>query len=198
MLTDMMVTSEYVGRPRRWATGIELIQVPVLDEDGNETGELSTVSPIPEGDRLMVAENETAKFGQLDPAGLEGYRTAVDVLLQQIMAVSALPARMVGITTANPSSSEAIRSAEAGLTARAEARQQVFGRAWEQVARLMVAVRTGVPPSAVSVRVLWAPAESRSTSAEADAAVRLYAAGIVSRASTLRARVGPRTPSPPS
>ena len=34
-LADMMVTSEYVGRPRRWATGIELTEEPVLDDDGN-------------------------------------------------------------------------------------------------------------------------------------------------------------------
>ena len=29
VLADMMVTSEYVGRPRRWATGIELTEEPV-------------------------------------------------------------------------------------------------------------------------------------------------------------------------
>ena len=34
-LADLMVTSEYVGRPRRWATGIELVEEPVLDADGN-------------------------------------------------------------------------------------------------------------------------------------------------------------------
>ncbi len=34
-LADMMVTSEYVGRPRRWATGIELAEEPVLDDGGN-------------------------------------------------------------------------------------------------------------------------------------------------------------------
>ena len=34
-LADMMVTCEYVGRPRRWATGIELTEEPVLDADGN-------------------------------------------------------------------------------------------------------------------------------------------------------------------
>ena len=34
-LADMMVTSEYVGRPRRWATGIELEEKPKVDSDGN-------------------------------------------------------------------------------------------------------------------------------------------------------------------
>jgi hypothetical protein len=33
-LADMMVTSEYVGRPRRWATGIELTDESVLGDDG--------------------------------------------------------------------------------------------------------------------------------------------------------------------
>ena len=36
-LADMMVTSEYVGRPRRWATGIELTETPVLDADLTKT-----------------------------------------------------------------------------------------------------------------------------------------------------------------
>lgn len=186
VLTDMLVTSEYVGRPRRWATGIELVEVPVLDDTGEPTGEVNTVSPIPEGDRLMTAENEQAKFGQLEPAGLGGYRTAVDVLMQQIMAVSALPAHMVGVTTANPASAEANRSAEAGLTSRAEARQAVFGSGWERVAKLMAAVRTGADPAGLNVRVEWADASTPSVAAAADAAVKLYAAGILSRAGTLR------------
>ena len=36
-LADMMVTSEYVGRPRRWATGIELTEEPALDVEGTRS-----------------------------------------------------------------------------------------------------------------------------------------------------------------
>ncbi len=185
ILTDMMVTSEYVGQPRRWVTGLQLKERPVLDADGfpvlDDDGYpvTETVSPIPEGDRLMHAEPTDAKFGQLDSAGLGGYRTAVDVLMQQIMAVSALPAHMVGVTTANPASADANRSAEASLTARAEARQQSFGRGWEQVARLMVAVRDGVDPATVHPRIRWADASTRSIAAEADATVKLYQSGLL-------------------
>ena len=56
ILADQMVSSEYVGRPRRWATGIELQE----DEDGN------AVNPFPEGSRMMLSEDENTKFGQLD------------------------------------------------------------------------------------------------------------------------------------
>jgi len=179
-LADMMVTSEYVGRPRRWATGIEL-------EDDPDTGE--AVNPIPEGNRAMISENPDAKFGQLNAADLAGYEASVRVLLGQIMAVSTLPAHYVGLLTNAPTSADALRASEAALTARAEARQQTFGRSWEDVARLMVAVRTGTDPAAVDVRAQWADAATRSVAQEADAIVKLYAAGLLP-ASVALARLG--------
>ena len=179
VLVDMMVTSEFVGRPRRWATGIELEEQDVLDDDGNPTGETEEVNPIPEGNRAMISENDTAKFGQLEAARLDGYESAVNVLLGQIMAVSALPAHYIGQLSDTPASADALRAAEASLTARAEARQAAFGRAWEDVARLIVAVRDGADPQLVDVRVTWADAATRSIAQEADAVVKLYQAGLL-------------------
>lgn len=185
-LADMMVTSEYVGRPRRWATGIELTEEPVLDDDGNETGEMIEVNPIPEGHRAMISENPDAKFGQLNAADLAGYEASVRVLLGQVMAVSTLPAHYVGVFSDNPASADALRAAEASLTARAEARQQQFGRAWEQVARLMVAVRDGRDPSLIEdIRIQWADAATRSVAQEADATVKLFQAGLLPRSYAL-------------
>ncbi len=185
-LADLMVTSEYVGRPRRWATGIELAEQPVLDVNGDpvvdaDTGEpvMVEVNPIPEGHRAMISENDQAKFGQLNAADLGGYEAAVRVILGQIMAVSTLPAHYVGVFTDNPASADALRAAEASLTARAEARQATFGRAWEQVARLIVAVRDGIDPASVDVRVSWADAATRSVAQEADAVVKLHQAGLL-------------------
>ncbi len=184
-LADLMVTSEYVGRPRRWATGIELTEEPVLDADGDpvldDDGQpvMREVNPIPEGHRAMISENDQAKFGQLNAADLGGYEAAVRVILGQIMAVSTLPAHYVGVFSDNPASADALRAAEASLTARAEARQATFGRAWEQVARLIVAVRDGVDPTTVECRVQWADAATRSVAQEADAVVKLHQAGLL-------------------
>lgn len=169
VLADMMVGSEYYARPRRWATGVELIE----DDEGNP------VNPFPEGDRMMVSEDAAAAFGSLPAADLGSYGTAVEVLLGQIMAVSALPSHYIGITTNNPSSAEALRASEASLAARAAARQSRFGRSWEQVGRLMVAVRTGVDPQAADVRVVWADPGTRSVAQEADAVVKLHAEGLL-------------------
>ncbi|QZT56729.1 phage portal protein [Mycolicibacterium austroafricanum] len=184
-LLDMMVTSEYTGRPRRWATGVELTEEPVLDEDGNPVLDandepvVTEVNPIPEGNRAMIAEEQGAKFGQLDAADLGGYEASVRVILGQIMAVSTLPAHYVGVFTDNPASADALRAAEASLTARAEARQATFGRAWEQVARLMIAVRDGRDPQQIDVRVQWADAATRSIAQEMDAVVKGFQSGLL-------------------
>lgn len=185
-LADMMVTSEYVGRPRRWATGIELSEEPVLDDNGDpvldEDGQpvMTEVNPIPEGHRAMISENHEAQFGQLNAADLGGYEASVRVLISQIGAVSALPAHYLGVMTDTPPSADALRAAEASLTARAEARQQTFGRAWEQVAKLMIAVRDGRYPDLIDdIRVQWADAATRSIAQESDGVVKLFQAGLL-------------------
>ena len=147
---------------------------------GLPTGEVQEINPIPEGARAMISEAADAKFGQLQAADLAGYEASVRVLLGQVMAVSTLPAHYVGVFTDNPASADALRAAEASLTARAEARQATFGRAWEQVARLMIAVRDGRDPNLIDdIRVLWADAATRSVAQEADAVVKLYQAGLL-------------------
>ncbi len=186
VLSDMLVASEYTGRPRRWATGVELIEEDVLDADGNPTGETHPVNPYPEGSRMMVNEAPDGRFGQLDAADLSSYEGAVRVLQAQISAVSGLPPHMLGVHGDQPASADALRASEAGLTARAEARQATFGRSWEQVARLMVATRTGADPRTVDVRVQWADAATRSVAQEADAVVKLFAAGLLPASYALR------------
>ena len=94
--------------------------------------------------------------------------------------MSTLPAHFVGVLTDTPASADALRASEASLTARAEARQATFGRAWEQVARLMIAVRDERDPNMIEdIRVLWADAATRSVAQEADAVVKLYQAGLL-------------------
>lgn len=179
LTVDMLVSSEYTARPRRWATGLALAE----DEAGNE------VNPIGEGDRMMINEEPDGKFGQLPGSDLSGYQTAINTIMRQISAVSGLPEHLLGIGGDNPTSADSIRASEAALTARAESRQATFGRSWEQVARLMVAIRDGVDPARVDVRVKWADPSTRSLAQEADAVVKLFSAGLLPASEAL-ARLG--------
>lgn len=191
LLADMLVASEDVARPRRWATGVDLDDGD--DDDGwTADGDLDdpdtlasdeppapAVSPFDSGNRMFTVESPDAKFGQLPGADLAGYKTGVELILQQIMAVSALPAHMVGVTTANPSSADAIRAAEASLTARAEARIAVLGVAIERALALVAAFTEHVDPRDVDVRVRWASTATKSTAQEADAVTKLFSLGIL-------------------
>jgi len=192
LTADLMVASEYGARPRRYVTGFGPEERekfdgdgnPVLDGDGNPVMEV--VNPFPESDRMMLVEPSDAKVGQLPGASLDGYRNAVDVILSEIAAISCLPPHYLGVLHANPTSADALRASEAGLTAKASAKQSAFGQSWEQVMRLAVGVRDSVDPADVDVRARWNDPATRSVAQEADAAQKLYAAKLLSRKGTLQ------------
>ncbi|MBI3217599.1 MAG: phage portal protein [Mycobacterium sp.] len=194
LLLDMMVASEYAGRPRRFATGIELEEKPIIDEETGEpvtdpdTGEvvMAPQDPFPEANRMMISEEPTSRFGALPAADLKTFEAGVRVLISQAMMVSGLPAHYVGLLQDSVTSADALRAAEAALVARAEAKQRAYGVGWERVARILVAIRDGVAPDTVTARVVWSPADTRSQAQEADAAVKLYQAGVLSRRATLK------------
>lgn len=188
VLADMLVASEDVARPRRWASGVD------LEEDGGDDGfsadgapgdpdnhATPAVSPFERGNRMFTVESPDAKFGQLPGADLQGYRTAVELIVQQIMSVSALPGHMLGVTTSNPSSADAIRAAEASLTSRAEARIDVLGLPLENALRLLVAQDLGEDVKDVSAHIHWGSPATKSTAQEADAVTKLFSLGILDR-----------------
>lgn len=167
---DMMVTSEFFSRPRRWATGIE---VPV-DEAGEPVNPFAS-----EADRTWISEDPSSKFGQFAPADLAGYDAAIATLTREIAAVSSLPGHLLGLHADQPASADAIRSAESGLVTRALARQRTFATAWAEVVRLIVAVRDGTDTTRLPVEVLWADPETRTPAQAADRAAKLVGAGVL-------------------
>lgn len=189
ILADMLVASEDVARPRRWASGVDLEEKDSHDDGftadgGGDNGPhdaTPAVSPFENGNRMFTVESPDAKFGQLPGADLKGYDTAVKLVLQQIMAISALPAHMMGVTTANPSSADGNRSAEASITARADSRIRVLGIAIEAAVNLATAIELGVPVADVTTRLRWADPATKSTAQEADAITKIYALGIIDR-----------------
>lgn len=175
ILVDMLVTSESSAQPRRWATGIEV----EVDDNGNAYD--------PWEGRTTTAQSESpdAKFGQFSPSDLSAYRNAAELLVRQIGALSGLPPQQLGLHADSAMSADAIRAAEASLVAKAEQRQKQFGKSWADVARLMVAIRDGRDPRTVNVSCVWGDPASRSTAQEADAAVKLFQAGVLSRHAAL-------------
>jgi hypothetical protein len=178
LATDMMVSSEYHAAPRRWATGVE-IPNPVNPQ----------YERLQEDVKRVWSEAETGKFllggpgvsmGQFPAAALDNFVSAIGMLTGQIAAIAGLPPHYLGISTQNPASAEAIRSAEASLVQRAESKQRLLGGSWERVMRLAVLVRDGeVPPAAHGMETIWRDTKTPTIAQAADAAVKLVGAGII-------------------
>lgn len=192
VLADMLVASEDVARPKRWASGVDLEEDETdgfVADDGVGMGEYGAqdqdgenapvLSPFEDGSRMWTTESSEAKFGQLPGADLVGYKTAADLLRQEIMSIGALPAHLMGVTTANPASAEATRAAELSLTASSESAISVLGPAIERIARLIVAAQTGHRPESITARALFDGTDTRSVSQETDSVTKLYSLGLL-------------------
>lgn len=169
LVVDMMVTSEFYARPRRWATGLEIVE----DEDGKPVKPFSAAL-----DDVWQSEAPETKFGQFDAARLDGYSDAVALITQQIGALSGLPPHYLGLHGDQPASADAIRSAESSLVARCYALHRTFGQAWAEVARLITAINTSTDPADLDIEVVWANPETRTPAQAADAAAKLSGIGI--------------------
>lgn len=163
IMADAMVTSEKYARPRRWATGLEIME----DADGNP------INPFSDSSQLWQAESEDVKFGQFDPARLDGYTALIDSLTKQIGALLSLPPHYLGLNGDQPPSADSIRSAEASLVSRVIQIQRALSVALRLMVSLFVAIRDGVDPADVDVELLWSSAETRTPMQAADAALKI-------------------------
>lgn len=175
VMLDALMSSHESGTPRRWSTGVEIAE----DEDGNP------VDPWAGGTTTLQAEDPAARVGQLAASELGGYDRLAGLIVRQIGALSGISPQALGLHADSAMSADAIRAAEASLVAKAEARQRAFGRAWAQVAALLVAVRDGTDARRIKITPLWADPATRSEAQAADAAVKLHADGLLSREGTL-------------
>lgn len=167
IMSDALVSSEFFARPRRWVTGLEIVE----DENGTPIDPFSS-----EANRVWQSENPDTKFGQFDGARLDGYGDLTAVLTQQIGAISGLPPHYLGLNGDQPPSADAIRSAEASLVAKVTGKQRMFGRSWAKIADLIVRVRDGHNDR--DFETLWASPETRTPGQLADAALKLNQMGV--------------------
>lgn len=173
LATDLMVSAEHYASPRRWATGVEL----PTDEHG-EVVEDEALSAV--AGRVWMFEDAAAKVGQFPVADLSAFTAAVGMFTRQLAALASLPPHYTDAGgTANPTSADAIRSAEASLVQKARRRQRAYGGAWEEALRLAVLVRDGRPdPRLARLETVWRNPETPTVAAAADAAAKLHGIGV--------------------
>lgn len=165
-LTNLGVASETHAIPARWVTGAS--KGDFVGADGK---------PIPVWESYFTAisatANAEAKFGQFSASDLKNFHETVNHYAALVASVTRMPQTYLGLTTANPPSADAIRSAEAPHVKLAERKQRSFGDAWAWVAALYERFRTGEWVDGNAVRTSWHDAATPTVQARADSIVKL-------------------------
>lgn len=167
LLADLLVNSEYVAYPQRYATGLE---IPIDPETGRPLDRERWLSSV---SRMWVAEDENVKFGQLPEADGAGYVRLVEAIIQHIAAQTRTPPHYLLGSSGNFPSGESLKATETGLVAKVKRKQTTFGEAWEEGMRLAFAYRSDPRSTATDAEVIWADPESRSLGELTDSLVKM-------------------------
>lgn len=176
-LMGIEVAAEFFGAPQRYILGAS--ESAFQDAEGNAKSAWETYIG-----RVLALERDedgnvpdVGQFAAHDPSG----QTKIVDLYARIMSSQfGLPPHMLGYTTDNPASADAIRSTEAKLVKRSERRIRRFGRAWQDAMRLALWVRDGAPPDKTQrIETVWRNPATPTVAAAADATVKLVQSGIL-------------------
>ncbi|MFE6815244.1 phage portal protein [Streptomyces sp. NPDC057677] len=176
-LMGIEVQAEFFGAPQRYILGAS--ESAFQDAEGNAKSAWETYI----GRVLALERDEDGQvptvgaFAAHDPSGM----TKIIDLYARIMATQlGLPPHMLGYTSDNPASADAIRSSEAMLVKKAERRIRRFGATHRDAMRLALWVRDGEPPDrARRLETVWRNPATPTIAAQTDAAVKLAQAGII-------------------
>lgn len=168
-IADMLVASEFVAAPQRYATGFS----PPKDEQGN-------VLPVFEKlvNRLWVTSSKEASFGQFPEADLSPYVKVIEMFVTHFASRTRTPPHYFYLNGQFPSG-EAIKGAETGLVAKARRKMLIFGEAYEEIMRLGFVVQGDKGRSQEeAIETVWADPETRTEGEHIDATVKKRALGI--------------------
>jgi hypothetical protein len=112
---------------QRWAAGLAIPE----DEDGNPVEPFNAAV-----DKLWISDDPNAKFGEFSESNLANYVTVLESLVRQLSAISAVPAHYLLGQLVNISA-EALKAAEAGLSAKVRHKQLTLGEGWSDVMNLV-------------------------------------------------------------
>jgi hypothetical protein len=176
-LMGMEVAAEFFGAPQRYILGAS--ESAFQDADGTAKSAWETYIG-----RVLALERDedgqvpsVGQFAAHDPTGMT---KIIDLYARIMSSQFGLPPHMLGYTTDNPASADAIRSTEAKLVKRSERRIRRFGASWQEAMRLALWVRDGEPPDKTRrIETVWRNPATPTVAAQVDATVKLVQAGVL-------------------
>ncbi|NED75400.1 phage portal protein [Streptomyces sp. SID9944] len=176
-LMGMEVAAEFFGAPQRYILGAS--ESAFQDAEGNAKSAWETYIG-----RVLALERDedgqvpaVGEFAAHDPTGM----TKIIDLYARIMAsqLSVAP-HVLGYSSDNPASADAIRYADNRQVKKAERRIRRFGAAWQQTMRLALWVRHGEAPDKTKrIETVWRNPATPTLAAQVDAVTKLVTTGIL-------------------
>jgi hypothetical protein len=176
-LMGIEVAAEFFGAPQRYILGAS--ESAFQDAEGNAKSAWDTYIG-----RVLALERDedgnvptVGAFTAHDPSG----QTKIIDLYARIMATQlGLPPHMLGYTSDNPASADAIRSSEGMLVKKAERRIRRFSATYRDTMRLALWFRDGEPPDkSKRIEAVWRNPATPTIAAQTDAVVKMVQAGIL-------------------
>ena len=174
-LMDLQVAMETHAVPGKWAVGLS--DTDFIDA---KTGKVAAPWHV-YYTTMTTSTSKEARFGQFSASDLSNFKTVIDLLSEQVSAVTGLPVRYFGQNTANPASEGAIRADEVRLVKNVELKNSLDGDSWGDVMALAWRMATGEQVDGHRIRTDWDDPNTPTFAQKADAIQKLVATGILSR-----------------
>jgi hypothetical protein len=165
---DMLVSMEYHAMPQRYRIGVD---VPIDPITGHP------IAPK-QGPGVMWDLGEGATVGQFPQGDFTPFLNAAASYREEIARVSRTPLHVMGLTSSNFPSGEALKTAERTLTDKVLDRQVAFGGVWADAMSLAVRMAGA---SSDPVEPVWAAAETTSEAEQLSNAVLKEQVGFTRR-----------------
>jgi hypothetical protein len=168
-IADRLIAQEYGAFAQKWVTGMEIPE----DEDGNPVAPFNVAI-----DRLLMAEEEGAKFGNFTATDLGPYITAAESDIMSLSSITKTPPHYLLNRSGQPVSGDALKAAEAGLIAKVRKRQRHYGEALEEVMRLAFDAAGDDRADDFGAETIWRNPEFRTEGETVDALVKMRTLGV--------------------
>ena len=170
--TLLQLAVEILSMPQRWVAG------GGYEKFKTQNGEAPSMNDLYMG-AFLFSPDENTKFGQFDGANLDQIINTIKAYAEQVSALTGIPPSMLGVTTSNPASAEAMRAAKERMISRNERKQQIFGDAWEDWARIVLALKKIDISPLRTLTSVWSDIATSSQSAKAAQLLQGHAQGVI-------------------
>ena len=172
-LTNLQVAQELLALPQRYLFGNGISQLK--DQSGNPVSKFKAYMSA------LWTGPQDAKAGQFPGADLSQIIDVIKLYNQKVSAITGIPPSMLGISTDNPTSAEAMRAAKERLITRAEFKQRLFSDPLEEAMRIALEMYDLLPEDgAKTLEVSWRDVATPSKASRMANLLQAHSQGVIS------------------